>query len=393
VPATTKDVATADVAVVGLGAMGSAVLYQLAKRGVRAIGLDRHAPPHALGSSHGETRITRQAVGEGKAYVPFVLAAHRIWRELEAQTGEALLTACGTLLIQPEGQASHLGMSDFVGRSIRSAQAFGIPHEALDGAEVARRFPQFLGLTGREVAAFEPGGGFLAPERCIAAQLRQAAALGADVRTGEAVLDLAQDGAGVRIETAAGTVRADRAVVAAGAWTPSLLGAPFDRLLTVNRQVLHWFALDDARAYAGAPVFIWMQGTEDDAYFYGFPPQGSPPRLKVAKEYASPPSAPDAIDRRPRPEESDAMYRRHVEGRLAGARSGAVEAAVCLYTLTPDRHFILDRHPGADRVFVVSACSGHGFKHSAGIGEAVAEVVTTGTSSVDLVPFALARFA
>lgn len=382
-----------DVAVVGLGAMGSAALYQLAKRGVRAVGLDRYAPPHRLGSSHGETRITRQAVGEGEAYVPLALASHRIWRELEAETGETLLTACGVLLMQPEGRASHLGMADFVGRSVRAAEGFGIPHEVIDGVEVAERFPQFLGLTGTETAYYEPGGGFVAPERCVAAQLRRAGELGAEIRTDTEVTSMEQSEAGVMLDTSRGRVLADQVVVSAGGWTAPLLGAPFDRILTVNRQVLHWFRLADRRAYrADAPVFIWMHGTGDHDYFYGFPPQAGDDRIKVASEAHSPPSTAASIDRTVRPAESSDIYRRHVAGRLDGAMPVAVETAVCLYTITPDRGFIIDRHPETDRILVVSACSGHGFKHSAGIGEAVAQRLTTGSSPVDLSPFSLGRF-
>ena len=382
-----------EVAVVGLGAMGSAALYQLAKRGVRAVGFDQYAPPHTSGSSHGETRITRQAVGEGEAYVPLVANSHRIWRELEAETGDTLLTACGALLMQPEGQASHLGMADFVGRSVRAAERFGISHEVIGGTEVARRFPQFLGLTGTEMAYYEPGGGYVAPERCIAAQLRRAAELGAEIRTGTEVHALEQSDAGVVLDTAGGPVLADQVVVSAGGWAAPLLGSPFDHLLKVNRQKLHWFKLADRQAYwSDAPVFIWMHGSGDHDYFYGFPPLPGDDRIKVANEYSSPGTTPDAVDRTVSRRESDDMYRRHVAGRLAGAMPEAPEAVVCLYTTTPDRGFIIDRHPTKDRLLVVSACSGHGFKHSAGIGEAVAELLTTGSSRVDLAPFSVGRF-
>src|SRR5882724_8062273 len=151
----------ADFVVIGLGAMGSAVSYQLAKRGVSVIGIDRLAPPHPMGSSHGETRITRQAVGEGGSYAPLVLNSHRIWRELEADSGEKLLSQCGVLVMAPgTGTTSHHGKPDFVARSIKVARDFGIVHEILDGAEITRRFPQFLNLAGNERAYYEPGGGY-----------------------------------------------------------------------------------------------------------------------------------------------------------------------------------------------------------------------------------------
>jgi sarcosine oxidase len=383
----------ANFVVVGLGAMGSAVLYQLAKRGVDVIGIDRFAPPHRMGSSHGETRITRQAVGEGGDYAPLVLNSHRIWRELEAETGEKLLNACGVLVMGPgSGPTSHHGKPDFVARSIQVAREFGIAHETIDGVEVGRRFPQFLGLAGTEKAYFEPGGGYVFPERCISAQLSRAAQLGAEIRTGVEVLSITERGT-VRLETSAGVIEARQVVVTAGGWTAPLLGAPFDRLLTVNRQVLHWYELDDLAAYGpGAPAFIWMHGATDVDYFYGFPPLPGDISIKIATEQYETQTTADTVNREVDPAESEAMYRKHVKGRLAGATPRVSQAAACLYTITPDRGFIIDRHPRLDHVFVVSACSGHGFKHSAGIGEAVAERLTGGQRQVDLTGFSVARF-
>ncbi|MEH2485485.1 N-methyl-L-tryptophan oxidase [Bradyrhizobium sp. AZCC 2230] len=385
----------ADILVIGLGAMGSATLYQLAKRGLKAVGLDRFAPPHMMGSSHGETRITRQAVGEGRDYVPLVLDSHRIWRELEAEASDQLLNPCGLVVMAPGvGETSHHGKPDFVARSIRAARDFGIAHEVIDGQEVAHRFPQFLNLEGNEKAYYEPGGGYVFPERCIKAQLTRAEQLGAVIRTGVEVLSLAQTGSVVRAETSSGTFEAAQVVVTAGAWNAHLLGAPFDRLLTVKRQVLHWYELEDTSAYrANAPVFIWMHGATDVDYLYGFPPLPGDRRLKVATEQYETSTTADTIDRTVDPAESAKMYSKHVKGRLAGATPRVAHAAACLYTVTPDRGFIIDRHPEQDRVHVVSACSGHGFKHSAGIGNLVAGMVANGRSSIDPTPFSVSRFS
>jgi len=384
-----------EVAVIGLGAMGSATLYQLAKRGVKAVGIERYEAPHTLGSSHGETRITRQAVGEGRDYVPLVLASHRIWRELEAATGMALFNRCGTLIMSPrDNKALHHGMPDFVARSISSAEAFDIPHEVIDSAAIARRFPQFTGLSGREWACFEPGGGYVRPEACIEAQLTRAQALGAEIRNNTVVQSVEQTAGGVSIVTDQGTIVADQVVVAAGSWCASLLGGAFERLLTVTRQLLHWYELEDMSAWqpASSPVFIWMHGEEETDYFYGFPPAAGDPRLKVATEQYATSTTPYAMDRDVTPAESAAMYEANVRGRLAGVTPRVAKAAACLYTVTPDRRFIIDRHPEQDRITVVSACSGHGFKHSAGIGEAVAQQVVERRSDIDLRPFSMARF-
>jgi sarcosine oxidase len=383
-----------DVAVIGLGAMGSAILYQLAKRGGRVVGLDRYAPPHAMGSSYGETRITRQAVGEGRDYVPFVIESHRIWRELEAASGKELFNQCGAVVMGPgDGVTTHHGMRDFTARSIDAAERYGIAHEVLDGAEVTQRFPMFRGLSGNEKVYYEADGGYLVPEACIAAQLDRAVAMGATVRNGVVVNALERVAAGVRIDTSDGALLADRVVVSAGAWSAPLLGPPFERLLAVSRQLLYWYQLDDVSAYGpDSPVFIWMYGKTDTDYFYGFPPLPGDARVKVAKEQYLTTTTADAVDRTVCPTETERMYRENVEGHLAGVTSNLSKAAVCLYTVTPDRGFIIDTHPTLDRVFVVSACSGHGFKHSAGIGLAVVERLVDGRSRINLAPFAMSRF-
>lgn len=386
-----------DTVVIGLGAVGSACLLQLARRGQRVLGIDRFVPPHAHGSSHGETRVTRCAIGEGEAYVPLVLRSHAIWREVEAETGEELLVACGALILANRaGTAEIHGKGDFVRRTIAAAERFAIPHEVLDAAEIARRFPQFR-PRGNELGYFEPGGGFLRPERCIAAQLAWARRLGAAVRTGTEVTAIARDGAGVRVTTADGAqYLADDAVLAAGPWAAGLAGAPLAGQLSVTRQVLHWFATEDDAAFAPdrCPVFIWMHGDRAEDSFYGFPSQGAGQGVKVATEqYCERTAHPDLLRREVSAEEARAMFANHVAGRLAGVLPEQLRAAACMYTMTPDAEFLIDRAPDDARLLVVSACSGHGFKHSAGLGEAVAASLTGAEGGADLTPFLARRFA
>ncbi len=370
---------TADVIVVGLGAMGAAALHQLARRGVRVLGLDRYAPPHDRGSSHGETRITRQAIGEGEVYVPLVLRSHEIWRDLEAETGSQLLLECGFVAIDSTGgEAVMHGKTGFAPRTVAAARRFDIPHELLTPDELMYRFPAFR-LAGHEQVYFEPGGGLVYPERCIAAQLGCARALGAQIRVDEPVGTITLIAGGVRVVTDRGSYEAAHVVVAAGGWTPGLVGRPLGGIQLL-RQVLHWIRPEHPELYLpGAfPTFIWGHGSQPEDSFYGFPmAPGVTPGVKLATEqFSTEMGSPEALERTVTEAEVSAMLTRHADGRLQGLSATAMRSAACFYTNAPDGDFAIDLQPGSDRVLVVSACSGHGFKHSAGIGEHVARLLT-----------------
>jgi sarcosine oxidase len=387
-------VGTYDVAVVGLGAAGAATLYQLARCGVRVVGIDRFSPPHIFGSTHGDTRITREAIGEGEEYAPLVKRSHAIWRELEAETGQDLLTQCGGLIIEAAGggAAGH-HRHEFLASTIACANRFGIRHELLSAADVAGRFPQFS-LDGDESAYYEPTAGFVRPERCVEAQLTVAARLGADIRRDERVLGVESSGSGVRVLTDRGVHEAGRAVLAVGPWVRDFLRPEQLRLFNVYRQVLAWFELDpDAINHTpGAmPVFIW--GLADGNAFYGFPAIDGTREIKVATEQLEDATTADDAALEVGPDEPPAVHESLIERRLPGVSARCTRAVRCLYTVTPDANFVIDDHPDLSGVLLVSPCSGHGFKHSAGLGEAIAQRVTTGTSDADLAPFSLERFA
>ncbi|MFM9923601.1 N-methyl-L-tryptophan oxidase [Variovorax sp. H27-G14] len=390
-----------DVIVVGLGALGAATLYQLSQRGARVLGIDQFAPPHDLGSSHGDSRITRLAIGEGNEYAPFVQRSHAIWRELEARTGKPLMTTTGGLVLGPrDGAAAHHGKTDFVRGTIACAERFGIAHEVLDAAGIHQRFPQFR-LQGDEIGYHERDAGFVRPEDAIGAQLAVARATGAQTRTGERVRAVEPVGNGdtVRVHTDTASFTADQVVVAAGAWLPEFLGqqarSDWQAHFSVHRQVMHWFDTGSAAADFAPerfPIFIWLYGDGEEDYMYGFPSSDpTQPALKVATEQYTHATTPDTLERTVSPEESAAMYRERVAGRFPQIGGRVLKARACMYTVTPDNRFVIDSLDGLPNVLIASACSGHGFKHSAGLGDAIADHVLGRKSALDLSPFARRR--
>ncbi|NED98497.1 N-methyl-L-tryptophan oxidase [Phytoactinopolyspora alkaliphila] len=381
--------------VVGLGATGSAAVYQLAQAGVRVLGIDRLAPPHTYGSSHGDTRITRLAIGEGDVYVPFVRRSHELWREIEVDSGAGLLHQVGGVVISPvAGGAAMHGSDDFFSATVDIARRHGVDHEVLDAGQLADRFPQF-GVGAEHAGYFEPDAGFVMAEAAVRAQLDLAVRHGAQLRRDERVLDVLPSGDGVVVRTDRGRYGAGTAVLAAGPWLPELIDPDLGGLFTVYRQVVNWFAGDLADGSFEpdrCPVFIWQFGPGEEDVCYGFPAIDGPGGgVKVGTEHYGSPVTPDTVRREVLPSEVEQTYHRCVAGRLPALRAAAVRSVSCLYTVTPDFGFVVDRHPLHHGVIVASPCSGHGFKHSAAVGESIAQLVTTGTSTLDLSPFALGR--
>jgi sarcosine oxidase len=372
----------ADVCIVGLGAMGGATASELARRGLRVVGIDRWRPPHVLGSSHGQTRIIREAYFEHPAYVPLVRRAYERWDALERSTGRTLFHRTGGIMIGPAD-------GTLVAGALASARSHGIAHELLEGREVRRRFPA-LHADDAWVGVLEQRAGVLFVESCIEAQLEQAARHGATLRFDEPVLDWHVADGHVVVHTGGGTIEAGSLVLAAGPWLPSLL-PELALPLTVERQVSHWIApsrVHEASDPARCPIAIWEY--ERGHYFFEQPDFGL--GLKVGVHHDGPPADPETVDRVVAPEEREkaAVLSRRL---LPALEAELVRSAVCLYTNTPDTHFIIDRHPVHDRVVVLSPCSGHGFKFASAIGEVAADLAMERTPGFDLSLFSLRRFA
>ena len=382
-----------DVVVVGLGAMGSAALRELSRRHVDVLGIDEHSPPHPFGSTHGESRITRLATGEGQAYVPLAMRSQQLWRELEVETGRTLLTCNGCLVLGREGAGFGIHGRHFLEDTITAARTFAIEHELLDAAQLTERFPQ-LALVGDERGYLEPSGGFARPEACVDAMLTVAVRDGAEVRRNERVEQVTLGGGGAVVRTAHGDIAANQVVVSAGAAVADLVGPEIGNHVSVHRQTMHWFATSpphDMLSPERLPVFIWE--LSEKRFFYGFPEIDGPGSgLKVASERDDPVHNLRDVERDVGMHESMDLFDDLVGPRIPQLERRRLRAVTCLYTAASDFDFIIDRHPRGESVWLVSPCSGHGFKHSAAIGEAVAQLVTTGSSDVDLAPFALSRF-
>jgi sarcosine oxidase len=343
-----------DVTVIGLGAMGSAAAWQLAKRGLRVLGLEQFTPAHDRGSSHGRTRVIRQAYFEHSDYVPLVLRAYELWRELEAESKRTLFVKTGGLMIGPEGGPVLSG-------SIESARKHGIPHTLLSNTQLSREYP-FMRFRPQDQALWEHEAGVVFAEDSVLAFQDRARALGAELRFG------------VKAPLPEGKV-----VLTAGSWLPEF--AP--RLpLRVERQVMHWFDLSHK-----TPLFIWDYGTIP---FYSIPDVRGD-GVKIALHHGGETTTPEKIRRdvgADEIEEVNARLRETIPALAGGYR----KSTTCLYTNTPDEHFAFGFLPGRKDVVVGSPCSGHGFKFASVVGEILADLVIDGKTRHPIAPFSLDRF-
>ncbi|MDZ4718358.1 MAG: N-methyl-L-tryptophan oxidase [Roseiflexaceae bacterium] len=374
-----------DVIIIGLGGMGSAAAYQLASRGMRVLGLERFTPGHSEGSSHGQSRVIRQAYFEDPAYVPLLLRAYELWEQIERDSGKSLLTITGGLMIGSETSHTFTG-------SRQSAQLWNLPHEILNATDIQRRFPPLL-PTPDVVALYEAKAGFLHPEQSVIAHLDIAAARGAELHFREPALSWESRSGSVRVTTADAVYEAETLIISPGAWAPALMSdlqLPF----TITRQVLYWFdpiggiAPFDARIF---PVYIWE--VAEDLQFYGFPAQPNVPGVKAAIFHRGQDvSDPNQVDRTI--SDADTAYFREIlQPRIPTLNGPLLSTATCLYTEVPDQHFIIANHPHHENVVIASPCSGHGYKFCSVVGEILADLAIDRTTRHPIGLFDPARFS
>ena len=374
---------TYDAIVVGLGAMGSAAAYHLARRGRRVLGLEGLPPGHRLGSSHGYTRVIRKAYFEDPAYVPLLQRAYKLWFQLAEESVEPIYQRTGGLWLGPQSAAVVAG-------ALASARAHDIAHELLSAGDVRRRFPAFAPRDDM-VGLLDPDAGILFPDPCILAHLSGAARAGAHLRYDQPVLRWEAHGDHASVETAAGRYEASVLVVTAGPWAPSVLES-LSLPIEAVRRIVGWFApvSEAAASLLSAEVCpVWVCDV-DGVNIYGIPDVGDGHGLKAAIHERGPACTPETCRREVG--EDEIAHLVSVLRRVVPSAAGRLlEAETCLYTMSPDWHFIIERPTGRPLVYA-TGFSGHGFKFATVIGEILADLAVDGRTSHDIEFLSPARF-
>jgi sarcosine oxidase len=369
--------------VVGVGSMGAATCYQLARRGIRVLGLEQFNIPHDAGSHHGESRMIRLAYFEHPNYVPLLKRTYELWRELEADSNTQVLHITGGLYMGPPG-------SELVAGALESCREHDLAHEVLDSAELKRRFPQFTPPENFD-ALYEQEAGFLLPQKAVAVHAAEALKNGAELHGLERVTSWSSSQTGVTVTTTRDEYRADRVVFTGGAWTAALL-SDLGVELKVTRQVLAWFAPRSWEPFAMGEFPVWFMETEPGYGHYGFPIFPGGLGFKVALHKPADEVDPEHMDRTIQPHDVAGLTE-FLEQRVPQADGPLLAASVCLYTSSPDAHFIVDRLPDNERVTVACGFSGHGFKFAAVIGEVLADLAIAGRTQLPAEFLKMARFA
>lgn len=363
-----------DVVVIGLGAVGAATLFQLSKSNCSILGIDRFDPPHRMGSSHGETRITRLAVGESDSYVPMVMRSHEIWREIEQLSNSSIFTQCGGILLDSgELPWSKHGSEGFLNRTIGFAEKYGISHEILNAKQCHENYPLFQ-LRNKGAGYYEPSAGYLRPEQAILSQLSLAERNGAKILRNSPVSSILklEDGR-IKLIFEGGELKANKIINCSGGWVKDFVSKEDRSKFKICRQVLHWIKTD-SELWKDSPVFMWGIGPDPEDFIYGFPSLDGE-SIKVATESFISVDHPDQINKEVSKEEQKLFWDEKINHRISGLKPEFLKSEVCFYTVTPDAKFVIERNSEIPNEWIVSACSGHGFKHSAALGEYLADLV------------------
>ncbi len=370
-----------DAIVIGVGGMGSAALHHLASRGWRTLGLEQYDIPHEMGSSHGYSRMIRYTLQEHPSYVPLVRRAYELWHQLENVSGEKLLVTTGSV------RAGYAEDEYFLG-AVAACEEHHIPYEVLTATETGRRFPGYR-LENEMMAVYQADGGFLLPERCIVNHVNAALDAGAEVHGRERVQDWEPSGEGVVVRTNLGSYRAGRLVVTAGPWASKVAPA-LERYATAERQVLGWFQPDKPELFRTDSFPVFGMNVEEGR-FYGFPVFGVP-GFKVGRTHHLHQTVDPDQPGREIHEEDQALLRGFIERYFPAGAGPALSLKTCMFTNSPDGHFIIDLHPDYPQVSLASGFSGHGFKFASVIGEIMADLAMLGETAHDLSLFRLSRF-
>ncbi len=359
--------------------MGASVSYNLARKGLNVLTIERFGVNHEHGSSHGKTRIIRMAYYEDPRYVPLLRRAFDAWREIESKSGKKLMRLTGGLYIgRPDGE--------MVTGILRSAKTHDLPHQTLTSEEAENRFEAF-GLGDGQVAVHEENAGTLFAEECVRALVGLASEAGCEFRFSEQVTGWKSGGEGVEVETKNGTHSAAKLVLCAGPWTGQLLRGALP--LQVERQVPLWFSSGGKDRFSPAKMPVFISEEQKGVFYYGIPDFGD--GVKVARTHGGAITDPDGVAREVTSEDV-APVQEFLSRRLRGLDGALVRSTTCLYTNTPDYNFAVGPHPDDRKVTVVSACSGHGFKFASVVGEAAADLATDGRTQLDLKFLGPARF-
>jgi sarcosine oxidase len=378
-------VETYDLIVIGVGGMGSAIVAHAAARKLRVLGLEQFSIPNIRGSSHGATRILRLGLHEGPTYVPLVLRAVELWKELGDKIGTPIFHQCGGLDVA-------LPTSPIFKGSKGACEKFNIAHEILDAVETTRRFPAVR--PGKDMlTVFQPGSGFVLPELAITAHVNLALEQGAEIHGHERVLEYETRAGKHLVRTDRATYEARQIIFSAGAWMGKLL-ARENVPVVPERTVLGWFAPKaNAASFQTDRLPIWIIDAPEIGHFYGFPIYSVPGfKLGRLREIPSPAVDPDALRREPDGED-EADMRSFIKEIFPDADGPVLSMETCFFENSPDRTPIIDRLPGTDGAWIVGGFSGHGFKFCSAVGEVMTELITTGSTSFDLSPFRFSRFS